>query len=89
MKNKSAKKIMVCAGAGCRAWASEEIMRELDGLRALLKHEGFDVRPVPCMNKCGGGASVKVSPCGNILKLRNPEETGAALLAPRKVAAAA
>ena len=64
------KNIKVCSGPGCKAWASEKIARELEGLdMAKVK-----VCRVACMNKCGGGATVQVSPSNELLKMRTYEE---------------
>lgn len=64
------KNIKVCLGTGCKAWASERIARELEG----LEMEGYKVCRVACMGKCGGGATVQTAYSGEILKMRNPEE---------------
>ena len=62
--------IKVCSGPGCKAWASEKIARELEGLES----EGVKVCRVACMKKCGGGATVQATFSGTLLKMRNPEE---------------
>ncbi len=64
------KEIKVCSGAGCKAWASESIVRELEG------HAEGKIRVcrVACMKKCGGGANVKVSSMERVIKMRQPEE---------------
>ncbi len=64
------KNIKVCSGPGCRAWASEKIARELEGLGM----ERVTICRVACMNKCGGGATVQVSPSNETLKMRTFEE---------------
>jgi NADH:ubiquinone oxidoreductase subunit E len=64
------KDIKVCSGPGCKAWASEKIARQLEGLET----EGYKVCRVACMRKCGGGATVKAAISGELLKMRNPEE---------------
>ncbi len=78
-----ANKIKICAGAGCKAWNSEN-------LASLLKQMpgANEVCLVPCMNKCGGGASVRLKDRGKVLKLREAEEV-ACLLNPKKGALAA
>ena len=58
--------IKICSGAGCKAWASEQIARELEGMEL----EGVKVCRVACMRKCGGGATVQVAPSNNVLKMR-------------------
>lgn len=71
MKNwTQSKDIKVCSGPGCKAWASEKIARELEGLEA----EGYKVCRVACMRKCGGGATVKTAFSGKLLKMRSSEE---------------
>lgn len=71
MKNRTqSKNIKVCSGPGCKAWASEKIARELEG----LEREGYKVCRVACMRKCGGGATVKTAFSNGLLKMRNPEE---------------
>jgi NADH:ubiquinone oxidoreductase subunit E len=71
MKNKIAtKNIKVCSGPGCKAWASEKIARELEG----LEKEGYKVCRVACMRKCGGGATVKAAFSNDLIKMRDPKE---------------
>ena len=64
------KSIRVCSGPGCRAWASDKLVRELEGLEL----ERVTICRVACMKKCGGGATVQVSPSNEVLKMRNFEE---------------
>jgi len=64
------KDIKVCSGPGCKAWASEKIARELEGLES----EGYKVCRVACMRKCGGGATIKAAFSNELIKMRNPEE---------------
>ena len=64
-----ATRIKICAGPGCRAWNSETMatrLKQLEGER--------EVCLVPCMNKCGGGASIRLKDRGRIIKLRETEE---------------
>lgn len=71
MRNTSKNKnIKVCSGPGCRAWASEKIALELEG----MEREGVKVCRVACMKKCGGGATVQVTPSSEVLKMRTFEE---------------
>ncbi len=64
-----ANKIKICAGAGCKAWNSENMANR------LKKIQGNDeVCLVPCMKQCGGGASVRIENRGKVLKLRETEE---------------
>ena len=74
------KKIRVCDGAGCKAWSSCSIYKKLNSLKS---EDGsgkiVKIERVPCFNKCGGGASVKVNAegvnsAGNFLKFRTPRE---------------
>jgi hypothetical protein len=63
------KKIKICKGAGCKAWKSEYMAKQ------LRQTEGSsDVCLVPCMRKCGGGASVQFEGHGEVLKLRGMDE---------------
>ena len=64
-----ASKIKICTGPGCKAWNSETMasrLKQLEGER--------EVCLVPCMNKCGGGASVRLKDRGRIIKLRETKE---------------
>ena len=62
-------KIKICKGAGCKAWKSEYMAKQ------LRQTEGSsDVCLVPCMRKCGGGASVQFEGHGEVLKLRGTDE---------------
>ncbi|GJL77764.1 MAG: hypothetical protein NPINA01_07530 [Nitrospinaceae bacterium] len=71
MKKQSiSRDIKVCSGAGCKAWSSERIARELEG----LEMEGYRVCRVACMKKCGGGATVQALSSGELLKMRDPDE---------------
>ena len=71
----STKKLKVCTGPGCRAWESKKV---LDLCWRFKKQtnggEAVQVVPVRCLNKCGGGAVVRLSPSETLLKLREPEE---------------
>lgn len=68
--------IKICSGAGCKAWASEKIARELEG----IDMDGVGVCRVACMRKCGGGATVQVAPSNEVLKMRTIEEALDALI---------
>ena len=63
------QKIKICAGPGCKAWNSETMASRLKQLQGA--HE---VCLVPCMNKCGGGASVRLKDRGRIIKLKETKE---------------
>jgi len=63
------KKIKICKGAGCKAWKSEYMAKQLSDI------QGSDgVCLVPCMHQCGGGASVQFEGQGEVLKLRETNE---------------
>ena len=62
-------RIKICAGPGCRAWNSETMANRLKQLQGAR-----EVCLVPCMNKCGGGASVRLKDRGRIIKLRETKE---------------
>jgi len=70
------KNIKICSGAGCKAWASEKIASELEGMEL----EGVKVCRVACMKKCGGGATVQMTPSTELLKMRTFEEALDALV---------
>ena len=62
-------KIKICKGAGCKAWKSEYMAKQ------LRQTQGSDgVCLVPCMRQCGGGASVQLEGQGEVLKLRDTNE---------------
>ncbi|MZG54828.1 MAG: hypothetical protein F3743_07825 [Nitrospinae bacterium] len=77
------EKIKICAGPGCKAWNSETMAHRLQKMQGNGK-----VCLVPCMNKCGGGASIRLRDRGKIIKLRETKEV-AQLMDPNKVALAA
>ena len=62
-------RIKICAGPGCRAWNSENMASKLKQLKGPK-----GVCLVPCMNKCGGGASIRLKDRGRIIKLREAKE---------------
>ena len=64
-----ATKIKICHGAGCRAWNSETMAVRLKQLQGAS-----EICLVPCMNKCGGGASVRLKDRGRIIKLKETKE---------------
>ena len=62
-------RIKICAGPGCKAWNSETMasrLKKLEGDR--------EVCLVPCMNKCGGGASIRLKDRGRVIKLKETRE---------------
>ena len=65
------RRIKICTGPGCRAWDSETIAKR------LIKMKGTpEIVIVQCMNKCGGGASVRLKDRGKVFKLRDQDEVG-------------
>ena len=77
--------VRVCSGAGCRAWSSDKIARGLEAFNADFGESDYKVRQVPCMKKCGGGASVQITSCGGIQKFRKPEDALDMLIPERMV----
>ena len=63
------KRIKICTGPGCRAWDAEVMVERL---RVMDKTN--EILVVKCMNKCGGGASVRLKDRGKIFKLREMAE---------------
>jgi len=64
-------RIKICGGPGCRAWDSERMAQR------LTKMPGAgEVCLVSCMDKCGGGASIRLKDRGKIFKLREMAEVG-------------
>ena len=62
-------RIKICTGPGCRAWGSERMAQR------LTKMPGAgEVCLVSCMDKCGGGASIRLKDRGKIFKLREMVE---------------
>jgi len=62
-------RIKICGGPGCRAWDSERMAQR------LTKMPGAgEVCLVSCMDKCGGGASIRLKDRGKIFKLREMAE---------------
>ena len=62
-------KIKICTGPGCKAWNSMTIACRLKKLQG-----SHQVCLVPCMNKCGGGASVRLKDRGRIIKLKETND---------------
>tara|TARA_Y100000590_G_scaffold386250_1_gene458913 strand:- start:52 stop:297 length:246 start_codon:yes stop_codon:yes gene_type:complete len=62
-------RIKICAGPGCKAWNS---LTMANRLKKMEKKR--EVCLVPCMNKCGGGASVRLKDRGRIIKLKETKE---------------
>lgn len=67
--------IKVCAGPGCKAWKSAKILSLI--WKIIIQsstEEKMRVCSVPCMKRCGGGASVEMPFQGKFFKFRQPEE---------------
>ncbi len=79
------EEVRVCSGVGCRAWSSEKIARELAELQEIFGETGYKVSQVPCMKKCGGGASIQITSCERIQKFRKPEDALDVLVPERMV----
>ena len=63
------EKIKICTGPGCRAWGAELVARRAKKLKGV-----GEVVLVSCMDKCGGGVSIRLKDRGKIFKLRKMEE---------------
>jgi|GEM_PF-532755 len=81
MSNENFETVKVCNGAGCKAWASRELLNKLSNLENEMGGDSKRVKAVPCMNKCGGGISVKSKSCKSILKFREAK-TALSVLVP-------
>lgn len=69
------EEVSICTGAACKAWDSEKIVEKLYRGERLCRGKRLRVCRVGCLNRCGGGASVRVDSCGgDIFKFRRPEE---------------
>ena len=63
------KRVKICTGPGCRAWDAEFMANRL---RRMDKNCGVIL--VQCMDKCGGGVSVRLKDRGKVFKLRDKSE---------------
>ena len=66
--------INICNGPGCNAWDAPEILRDLSEMIQDFE-ANIKVCEATCMNKCGGGVSVRVN--GNnddLIKVRKPNQ---------------
>ena len=63
------KRIKICAGPGCRAWDAEFMAKRL-----RIMDKTIEVLVVTCMEKCGGGCSVRLKDRGKVFKLREKSE---------------
>ena len=59
------KKIKICTGPGCSAWEAELMIENM-----LSTKYAPEIIKVTCMDKCGGGCSVRLKDRGKIFKLR-------------------
>ena len=62
-------RIKICAGPGCRAWDAEFMAKRLQ-----VMDKTSEVLVVTCMDKCGGGCSVRLKDRGKVFKLREKSE---------------
>jgi hypothetical protein len=67
------KKIKICSGPGCKAWDADQVIRQLESSSDRPEYEDVQVCSVPCMKKCGGGVSIRVSSSSGMIKLRSAE----------------
>ena len=63
------KRIKICTGPGCRAWDAEFMANRLK-----VMDKSCVISVVTCMDKCGGGASVRLKDRGKVFKLRDRSE---------------
>ena len=77
--NKTAE-ISICTGAACRAWDSEKIAEKLYRGVRVCRGKRLRVCKVGCLNRCGGGVSVRMA-SRDVLKFRQPEEAARVFLA--------
>ena len=63
------KRIKICTGPGCRAWDAEFMVKRL----AAMDKKSEPI-VVACMEKCGGGVSVRLKDHGKVFKLRDKSE---------------
>ena len=59
------KRIKICTGPGCTAWEAELMVQQM-----LNTKNPPEILKVTCMDKCGGGCSVRLKERGKIFKLR-------------------
>ncbi len=76
----------ICKGAGCKAWSSDKIARELREIQEGLGLGGVRVCRVKCMGVCGGGASVRVNSQREVLKIEEVDDILGALAVPAEMA---
>lgn len=66
--------IQICEGPGCKAWSSDRIASEFRAVLEGRDLEEINVCRVPCMNKCGGGVSVRVNSKHQIMKFKELDD---------------
>ena len=62
-------RIKICTGPGCKAWDAECMAKRLQ-----VMDKTSEIIEVTCMDKCGGGASVRLKDRGKVFKLRDKDE---------------
>ena len=65
-------KLMICSGAGCKAWDSEKVLNLVRD--SIDKDMNYQICTMDCVNNCGGGVSIGMSNSGKIIKLRQPND---------------
>ncbi len=63
------KRIKICTGPGCRAWDADFMAKRLK-----IMDKKNEILTVTCMDKCGGGCSVRFKDHGKVYKLRERSE---------------
>ena len=61
-------RIKICTGPGCRAWDAEFMAKRLQ-----IMDKTSEILTVTCMDKCGGGCSVRIKDRGKVFKLRDED----------------
>jgi hypothetical protein len=63
------KRIKICTGPGCRAWDAGFMVKRL-----CDRNKTCGVSVVTCMDKCGGGVSIRLKDRGKVFKLRDVDD---------------
>jgi len=63
------RRIKICTGPGCRAWDADFMAKRL-----RIMDKKSEILTVTCMDKCGGGCSVRLKDRGKVFKLRERSE---------------
>ncbi len=63
------RRIKICTGPGCRAWDADFLAKRL-----RIMDKKSEILTVTCMDKCGGGCSVRLKDRGKVFKLRERSE---------------